>query len=203
MPSDEQLLAQQTQAYNETRLEGCLVGAGLGAAGGCAFGNCDLSSILIGAAVGAIAGCAAGSYVANLQQANATEEQRLNVVIRDVQRDNRNLADLNATAKRVIADDQTKLDRIKKSLAARQMSHEQAKQELAAVDAHQRDLQTTLANAKKRLADLAQATDAIQSRDPNQRALADQEIRAMERQVATLESALQSLIMSRSVTGLG
>lgn len=203
MSSDEQLLAQQSQTYSQTQLEGCLVGAGLGAAGGCVFGKCDLTSVLIGTAVGAVVGCAAGSYVANLQQTNATEEQRLNVVINDVRRDSQNLANLNTTAKRVIAADKAKLDQLKKSLAAGRISREQAKQELASVDANQRNLEQTLGSAKKKLADLKQAANTIQSRDPQQRAEAEQGIRQMEQQVASLESELQSLVERRQVTGIG
>ena len=66
----------------------------------------------------------------------------------------------------------------------------------------EQELQTTLASAKKRRDDLKQAASAIKTRDPRQRAVADQEVKELEQQVATLESNLQELREARRLTGL-
>ena len=99
MSPAEQRLAQQSQAYNDTQLEGCLLGAGAGLVGACTVGRCKLADILIGVAVGAAVGCTAGTYLANVQKGHGTTEEQLNVVINDMRRQNRQLVAYNQTAK--------------------------------------------------------------------------------------------------------
>ena len=203
MSPAEQRLAEESQAYNETQLEGCLLGAGAGLVGACTIGRCKLEDILIGVAVGAAVGCTAGTYLANVQKGHATAEEQLNVVIKDMRRQNRQLVAYNQTARNVIAEKEAELVKLQKDIAAGRKSREAAKQELAGIQKTEQQLQTTLASAKKHRDDLKQAASVIQSSDPRQRAVADQEVKQLEQQVATLESNLQELTEARRLTGLG
>lgn len=203
MTPAEQRLAQQSQAYNDTQLEGCLLGAGAGLVGACTIGKCELADIVIGMAVGAAVGCTAGTYLANVQKGHVTAEEQLNVVINDVRRENRHLVAYNQTAQDVIAENKAELVKLQKDIAAGRKSREAVKQELAGIQTNEQDLQKTLANAKKRHDDLKQAASAIKTSDPRQRATADQEVKQLEQQVATLESNLQELTEARRLTGLG
>lgn len=203
MSPAEQRLAQQSQAYNDTQLEGCLIGAGAGLVGACTIGKCQLTDILVGLAVGAAVGCTAGTYLANVQKGHGTAEGQLDVVINDVRRQNQELLAYNQTAQNVIAEKKLELARLQKDIAAGRKSRAQAKQELASINGTEQQLRTTLTNAKKRRDDLKQAANAIRSSNPQQRAVADQEVQRLEQQVATLESNLQSLTEARQLTGLG
>ncbi|MGH8627543.1 MAG: glycine zipper 2TM domain-containing protein, partial [Gammaproteobacteria bacterium] len=203
MTPAEQRLAQQSQAYNDTQLEGCLLGAGAGLVGACTVGNCKLADIVIGMAVGAAVGCTAGTYLANVQKGHGTAEEQLNVVINDVRRQNQDLVAYNQTAQNVIAENKLKLAQLQKDIAAGRKSRAQAKEELVSINRAEQTLQTTLTNAKKKRDDLKQAANAIKSSNPEQRAVADQEVKQLEQQVATLESNLQSLTEARQLTGLG
>jgi hypothetical protein len=203
MSPAEQRLAQQSQAYNDTQLEGCLLGAGAGLVGACTVGNCKLADIVIGMAVGAAVGCTAGAYLANVQKGHATAEEQLNVVINDMRRQNQELVAYNQAAQDVIAEKKAELVKLQKDIAAGRKSREAATQELASIQKNEQQLQTTLASAKKRREDLKQAASAIKTSDPRQRAVADQEVKQLEQQVATLESNLRELTEARRLTGLG
>lgn len=203
MSPAEQRLAQQSQAYNDTQLEGCLLGAGAGLVGACTIGRCKLEDILIGVAVGAAVGCTAGTYLANVQKGHGTAEEQLNVVINDVRRENQGLLAYNQTAQNVIAEKKVELTKLQKDIAAGRKSREDAKQELTSINKTEQQLQKTLASAKQRHDDLKQAASAIKSSDPRQRATADQEVKQLEQQIATLGSNLQELTEARRLTGLG
>lgn len=203
MSPAERRLAQQSQAYNETQLEGCLLGAGAGLVGACTIGRCELADILIGVAVGAAVGCTAGTYLANVQRGHGRAEEQLNVVINDMRRQNQELLAYNETAQNVIAEKKVELAKLQKDIAAGRKSREAAQQELASIQRTEQQLQTTLASAKKRRDDLKQAASAIRTSDPRQRAVADQEVKELEQQIAILGSNLQELTEARRLTGLG
>lgn len=204
MTPAEQRLAQQTQAYNDTQLEGCLIGAGAGLLGACTIGECGLKDIAIGVALGAAVGCTAGSYLAGVQKQHGTAEAQLDAVISDVRTQNQKLVELNEGARVVVAENKTKMMQLKKDIAAGRKTREQAQQELTSQKRMEQQLQTAVAGAKEKLIATQQAASSIKASDPRQQALADQEIKQMEQQIVTLESNLEVLTETRlNVEGVG
>lgn len=202
---DQKRLEQLSEAYNETLAEGCLVGAGLGAGIGAAANSRDRAlGALIGAGIGTIVGCAAGSYMGNLQNSYATEEDRLDAVVADLQRDNQALSNMIPVARNVVADNRARIDELNAAVAKGRMSRAQAAEQLDDLDATRGQLQSTLTSARKRLADQRQAVAQNSSNaDPQRVAVANAEIRKKEQQIAALEAELGELTKLRSVSRVG
>lgn len=202
---DQKRLEQLSDAYNETLAEGCLVGAGLGAGIGAAANSRDRAlGALIGAGIGTIVGCAAGSYMGNLQNTYATEEDRLDAVVADLQRDNQALSNMIPVARNVVADNRVRIDELNAAVAKGRLSRAQAAEQLDDLDATRDQLQSTLNNARKRLGDQRQAVAQNSSNaDPQRVAAANAEIRRKEQQIAALEAELGELTKLRSISRVG
>jgi outer membrane lipoprotein SlyB len=200
---EEQRLRQQASVYNQTVLEGCAVGIGVGALAGYLAGG-NLTSTAVGAGAGAAIGCGAGWYIANLQEGHAGKEQQLDAMITDVRADNERMAGLVVSARQVIAKDKAKIDQIDRDLASGKMSMEMARAEMASVDDNQRYLESTLANVRLRQNDWKEvAKEARKEGDPAKVAEIDREMKKLETQISSLESELDTLVQRRTVSRVG
>lgn len=200
----EQRMRDQANDFNRTILEGAGIGALAGAGIGAAACRGDLSCILIGAAAGAAAGSAGGYYYAQKKEGYVNEEQRLDAIIADIRKDNKNLEGLVKDARTVAAADKQKMDQIDKALAANTISQEQAKRELDAVDDNREVLQDTIANLKDRRDEWKEvASKARADTDTAKMARLDREIKTLENQIASLENELDTLTTRRRASLVG
>lgn len=202
---DERRLAQLSEAYNETLVEGCLIGAAAGAGiGAAAYSRDRGQGALIGGLAGALLGCLAGNYMANLQNGYATDEDRLDKVIADLSQENQTLSAMIPIASRVVQDNQARIAELEKAVAAGRMTRVQAEAQLQDVDATRDQLQATVTKAKQRLNDQKHAVAlAARNSHPQQVAIASSEIQRKEQQIVTLESELDTLTKLRSVSTVG
>lgn len=205
-------MRQQTNDFNRTLAEGVAVGALTGAAAGAgigalAGGNNRGSAALIGAGIGALvgslAGYAAGSYYAKKKGKYADQEQLLDSMIADVQADNQKTQALVQDARTVAAADNQKLDKIKRDVAAKRISQEQAQKELAAIDSNRQVLEQSIASLSKRRDEWRQTAQEARADANNPRlAQLDSEISKLDKQIALMQSELDA-INARRVTVVG
>ncbi len=200
---DEQRMRQQADVFNKTVIEGAVIG-GLVAAGIAILATEDAGEAVKWGAAGAAVGAGAGAYIASKQQKYANEEQRLDSMIADVRADNRRVAQLNDSAKRVIASDLSKIRRIDSQLASGKINLVQARRDMQSVDDNQRYLKSTLANLKSRRNEWEKVATRIRSDGNRQEAAQmDKEIDKLELQIASLETELDTLVDRRRISRVG
>lgn len=203
---DEVRLRQQGSTFNNTVIEGCMVGSIAGALiGALVSGKQNRGrGAAIGAAAGGALGCGSGWWVAETQQSHAMNEQQLDALAQTLRQENVKLSQLVATSRQVIAEDKKKIARIDRELAAGRLSREQARAEMNSVDSNQQYLSQTLTNLKQQQAEWRQAAQQVRGSGNRQRAAEiDREVAALEKQVAVLEADLDSLAKRRRVSRVG
>ena len=208
----EMRMRQQTSDFNRTLAEGVAIGAVGGAAAGAGIGalaggdNRGTSALIgagIGAVLGSLAGYAAGSYYAEKKGRYADQEQLLDAMIADARADNQKTEMLVRDSQTVAVADKQKLDQIKRDLAAKKISHEQAQKELAAVDSNRQVLESSITNLGKRRDEWRQAALEARSDANNPRvAQLDNEINKLDKQIALMQSELDA-INARRLTVVG
>jgi len=117
----EQRLRQQSRSFAETSGQACLsVGA---AAAIAAYLLSDRGNRGRNAAIAGAAGCGVGMgvnyYVQNRRAQYANAEHRLQVMIRDIRRDNARLAQLVGTTRQVVAEDRRRIAQVDDPLSVR------------------------------------------------------------------------------------
>lgn len=203
---EEQRLRQQADTFNQTVVEGAVVGCIAGTLLGLlvAGKNNRGEGAAVGCAAGAAVGGGAGAYVADKQEEYANTEQRYNAMIDDVHKDNERLAGLIQTARSTIATDKGRIEQIDADLAAKKITMDQAKARMARVDDNTAYLQKTIASLKDRRDKYVAANQQSQAGTSTaQRAKMDQEIKNLEGQIAQLDDQLNSLVARRKVSNVG
>lgn len=200
---EEQRMRRQADTFNETVIEGALVGAALvGVLTYMVTG--DQNKALRGAAAGAVIGAGAGHYMASKQQQYTNEEDRLDSMIADVRSDNAKLARLNDSARDVIAADLAKIAKIDGELAQGKITVEKAQDEMATVDENRKYLRTTLANLKTRHEEWERVSARVRrSGDYRGADQLDREIDKLERQITGLQGELDTLSERRRISRVG
>ncbi len=201
---EEQRLRQQADTFNQTMVEGAIVGCLGGMLLGALVagkGN-RAAGVAAGCAVGGGIGAGAGAYVADKQEQYANTEQRYNAMIDDVHKDNERLAGLIQTARTTIAADKGRIEQIDADLAAKKITMDQAKTKMAHVDENTAYLQKTIASLKDRRDNYVAAAKQTPA-NSNQKAQMDKEINALQTQIAQLDDQLGALVARRKVSNVG
>jgi outer membrane murein-binding lipoprotein Lpp len=199
MTPEEQMMRQQGDAFNKTVVEGAAVGAVAGALAGLLI-NRDVKGALVGAASGAVLGGGTGYYLAQKQKQYASNEQRMDAMIADVRTDNEKVAGLIRSSKDVIAADMQRIDQLNKGIASGNITKENAKRELARVEENEKYLQKTIGNLKKKQIEWEEIASQTKGQGTSQQTKAlNGEINKLEKQVASMEKELDSLVQRRKV----
>lgn len=189
--------------FSKSGLQACAGGALVGVLACSASNTSDMGTCMVAAAV---AGCGAGmgaNYYLDSQRAKyANAEERLNVAIADVRKDNEQLQMLSATARDVISDDRRKLEQIKRDIASNNLRQEQARKDIAGIDANTAYLQKSLADVRNKQEEWRKIAAAERSSGARVDAL-DGEINRMQQQIVSLESEIDQLYQQRSSIQLG
>lgn len=205
---EEQRMRQQASDFNRTIAEGVVLGALAGAAGGAGIGAAAnkqnrgqgaLIGAAIGAAVGALAGGVAGKYYADKKERYANQEQRLDAIIADLQKQNTEMEALVSSTQKVVEADKQKIDQVNADLAANRISKAQAQQRLASVDDNVKFLGETIENLKKRRDEWQEVVDKARA-DSNTAKIKqlDAQINRLEQQIALMEGELDALTSRRA-----
>lgn len=154
-------------------------------------------------AVGVCGVAMGANYYLELRRSQyASKEQGLNQMVADAKKDNANLSSLIATSRQVIAEDKTEIDQVKAELRQRKISREQAETKLASVDANRMQLEKTLANLKQRQQNW-RAIVSAERQDGRNTAALDAEIATLNKQIASMESALIEFNDYRRISAVG
>lgn len=197
---EEQRLRQQAEVFNNTVLEGALVGAAIGSLSGLLTRR-DAKGALVGGVAGAALGSAAGHYIAQKQQEYANTEERIDAVIADAREDNQRMSELVSTSKKVIAADKRRIAQLEKQIASGAISKEKARRQLADIEANERYLSKTAANLERRKRDWEVIAEQAQDQSTSgQRKAMTGEIKKMEAQIGSMERELDSLVERRRIT---
>jgi len=163
-------------------------------------GECMATAAVLGCGVG----MGANYYLDQRRSQYANAEQRLDVAIADVRRDNRELQDLTLTARNVIADDRRSIAMIQRDINAKRVQQNAARQRLAKIDANMAFLRDKLANARAKQQEWRKVAAAERSTASAARLdTLNAEINSMQRQISTLEAEIDQLYRQRSAIRLG
>jgi archaellum component FlaC len=200
----EQRMREQASTYNQTMMEGALMGCAAGGLVGLLLSNSNnqVENALMGCAAGGVLGGGAGAYVADKQEAYANEEQQLDAMITDVRQENERLAGLVSATQDVIAADKERIGQIDRDLASGKITMEQAKMRMAAVDDNTAYLDNTLAELRKRQQTYAEASSVVDGSRSQNRAM-DAELSKLEDQISQLQSERDALVERRTVSRVG
>jgi len=198
-----QQLRSESAVFNKSGLQACLITGGATAVLTYLLKK-DEGAAIAAAVVGCGVGIGANYYLQQRRKEYANDEQRLEQMIADVRADNERLGRIITSAEEVIDEDQKKIDSIDRDYKNKQITMEQAQQEMQSVDDNREFLEQTLANLKKREADwLEIAEEERGSQSEADMAGMDQEIGQLQNQIAALESDLEILVNRRSVSPIG
>lgn len=163
-------------------------------------GECMAGAAVLGCGVG----MGANYYLDQRRSQYANAEQRLDMAIADVRKDNRELQDLTRTARTVIADDRQSIAMIQRDIAAQRVQRAHAQDRLAKVDANLVFLRDKLANARTKQAEWRKVSAAERGTASAARIdTLNAEINSMQRQIGALESEIDQLYRQRSAIRLG
>lgn len=195
--------SHSAQFFSKSGWQACAGGALTGILA-CQLGNpSDKGSCMAAAAVvGCGVGMGANYYLDTQRSKYANAEQRLDATIADVRKDNQELQSLTRTAQEVIAEDRSKIEQIKRDLAAKRLRNEEARQQIASIDANAAFLKKTLADTRAKEQEWRKVAAAERGSGAKVDSL-EAEINAMQRQIASLEQEVDELYQQRSSIQLG
>ncbi|MBB3103015.1 hypothetical protein [Azomonas macrocytogenes] len=197
--------SQSAEFFSKSGMQACAGGAAIGALA-CLVGNANDKGTCLAAAalVGCGVGMGANYYLDNRRAQYANDEQRLDVAIADVQKDNRELQDLTRTAQSVIDDDRRSLLKIKSDIAAKKVQKTQAQQRLVQIDKNASFLKDKLANAQAKQREWQKVAAAERNTASAARLdTLNAEINNMQKQISSLETEIDQLYKQRSSIRLG
>lgn len=163
--------SDKPQFFSEAGLQGCAIGAGLGALACLLVRNEERGSCM---AIAAAAGCGVGataSYAVDSRRSQyANNEQRMNAYIRDVEEDSRKLQQRIATYKVVLDDNRRQLNRIKQEIRTKTGDQRQRQAELARMQRNQQVMYEELADLDKKIAQyrevaMSESQSGVQNRE--------------------------------------
>lgn len=199
----EQKLRAESSPFNRSGVQACLVtGGGMGVL--TYMWKKDAKLAMAAALAGCGVGIGANHYLQERRKQYADDEQRLNQMIADVKADNERLTRVIQSAEEVIGEDKKRMDEIDQAYKQKQISIDDAQQEMQAVDDNRAFLEQTLANLKKREAEWIKVADSEREKQsPTDMAAMDREINELQSQIASLESDLEILVNRRGVSPIG
>lgn len=195
----QQRMDQQSAAYRRTVLQGALIGAASGAAiGAVASSKNRGQGALIGAGAGLLAGLIAGAVVGERQKQYAGTESELNELIANTRQSNEILDQLVKDMETVVTEDNKRIAEIDAQLAQGQIDQAEAQRRLARVNDDRQKMQATLDTARKRKAELEQASAAAavaktNGASPATRTQLDDQIQRMDKLIERAQLAYDGL----------
>lgn len=200
-------LTQGSEAkfFSRSGYQACAAGAATGVIG-CALTNpSNKKQCMIVAGLGAC-GVAMGAnfYLDQRRSEYANTSERLEAMSADIQEDTRNIIARTETAREVMEEDKSRIQRIQNEMEAQQLDHGAAKRELAGIDSNIDILRRELTNMRKKAQgyqEVAAAEKAEASSDEITRI--EQNIEAMNQQVFALQQEVDDLYNMRSAITLG
>lgn len=200
-------LTQGSEAkfFSRSGYQACAAGAATGMIG-CALTNpSNKTQCMIVAGLGAC-GVAMGAnfYLDQRRSEYANTSERLDAMSADIQEDTRNIIARTETAREVMEEDKSRIQRIQHEMEAQQLDQEAAKRELAGIDSNIEILRRELTNMRKKAQGYQEVAAAEQAEaSSDEIARIEQNIEEMNQQVFALQQEVDDLYNMRSAITLG
>lgn len=190
--------------FSKSGYQACAAGAAVGVAGCLLSGN-QKASCLVAAGLTACGVAMGGNYYLDQRRAEyASTTERLAVMSQDIQADTRKVVARTETARRVMADDRARIERLQQEMAEQRVDQAEAKRELAAIDNNIDILRRDLGNMQNTVAEYEEVAQLErQEASPQEIAGVEQEIEVMNKQVLALQQEVDDLYNMRSAITLG
>jgi uncharacterized protein YcfJ len=206
-PAEKQMRKDE-ERFNKTVIGGVVTGAVVGGVGAGVFAKIlggDSKDVKKAVAGGVVAGAAIGGIdgynKAKREQSANNELRAVQAAAADVRADNTRLQALIDSSSTVLAEGKTRLETLRREVAAKRVSADQASQARKREEANIESMQKALAKAKETREQYAQSATKFSGTPADKRDL-DAEISRMGQQVAALEKNIsdynQALIVSRA-----
>jgi hypothetical protein len=193
------------QFFSKSGYQACAAGAAVGIASCVLSGTSNRTQCAIIAGL-ATCGIAMGAnyYLDQRRSEYASTSQRLEVMSQDIQADTRKVIARTETARRVMADDRARIERLEQEITEQRVNQAAAERELAAIDSNIGILRRDLNNMRHTASEYEKvAQQERQAASPQQIAKIEQEIAVMNQQVQVLQREVDDLYTMRSAITLG
>jgi predicted nucleic acid-binding Zn-ribbon protein len=138
-------------------------------------------------------------YVQTRRSQYADKEQRLQVMIMDLRKENERLEALVGTTRQVVAEDRKRIARIDDAYRTKEISMAQARSEMRAVVDNRNHLRQTLDALRQKESDWMKVSIYERHAGSNTQAL-DAEIQELKRKISTIEEELAVMDQEISVS---
>lgn len=192
----ESAIREEGRWFSASNIQACLL-MGAAAGGLCALLGGNAAQCALSAVAACGIGVGTNQYLQAKRQRYASQEQFLQALIADVNKENQHAATLLTNTKDVIAQDLRKIEAIDQAFKANRVSLAQAQQELQSVDDNKAVLEKALAGMKEK----EQSWREVAAANPSP--ALDQEIRQLQGNIAALEQELRGLVERRNVSAVG
>lgn len=197
----EQRLRAQSNSYARTTTQACVTVGAVAAIA--AYMLSDRRHRGRNAAIAGAAGCGAGMgvnhYVQTRRSQYANKEQRMQVMIMDIRKENERLESLVGTTRQVVADDRKRIARIDDAYRSKEISVARARTEMRAVVDNRNHLRQTLDALRQKESDWKKVSIYERHAGSDTRAL-DAEIQELRRKISTIEEELAVMDQEISVS---
>lgn len=193
------------QFFSKSGFQACAAGAAIGIAGCMLSGTSDRATCAIMAGVGAC-GVAMGAnyYLDQRRSEYASTTERLDMMSQEIQEDTQRVIARTETARRVMADDRARIERLEQEIAEQRVDQAAAERELTAIDSNISILRRDLGNMQRTVSEYEEVAELErEAANPVEIAKVEQEIEVMNQQVLALQQEVDDLYTLRSAITLG
>ncbi len=204
LAADEAALQEDANLFNSTVAGGAALGAGVGILAGVLIGATTgridnmVRYGIAGGLAGGVLGGVDGYMTATAQEASRKRIRQIDVITRDVQKDNENSEKLIESSKRFVESADRRIQEINTEVATKQTSIESARAERAQIEKSRNLMADRLADLKKKRDGYQQASAKLQGQEDT--SALDAEIRRLNEQVATLEQTVVAMNQALAVS---
>ena len=197
---------EQAEFFSRSGYESCLVAGGGTALVCMALGGAPAKCLLGAVAVCGVA-MGANYYLEQRRSQYSNATQRLDAMKADVKQDSQRVAMRTETMRNVIRDDKKRMADLQKSIKAKKINTEEARQDLASVDKNIEVMRKELKAMKDKTANYSQVLQDEKQGDAKGKkkelGQVEAEIKKLNTQVAALEKEIDGAYSQRSAITLG
>lgn len=197
---------EQADFFSRSGYESCLVAGGGTALVCMALGGAPAKCLLGAVAVCGVA-MGANYYLEQRRSQYSNATQRLDAMKADVKQDSQRVAMRTETMRNVIRDDKKRMADLQKSIKAKKVNTEEARQDLASVDKNIEVMRKELKAMKDKTANYSQVLQDEKQGDAKGKkkelGQVEAEIKKLNTQVAALEKEIDGAYSQRSAITLG
>ncbi|MDF7666635.1 hypothetical protein PT273_02020 [Orbaceae bacterium ESL0727] len=187
---------QSAQFFSKSAWQSCAIGAGVGGLGCMLLGG-KTGTCIASAAVGCGIAMGTNYYLDSKRAEYANSEQRLNVYIRDIQKNSQEVQSVTSASKAVLDKNLATLNTLNKQIKNATVNKKQASQELKQIDANIAYLNDKISRMKSVESDW-RSLSAKERQSGVEVTKLDTQINDLHKKIAALESQVNLVAQQRS-----